>query len=49
VTLPTGDTEEHGRRVFSWPIDLSGAAAVRFEAWDVARDGAFTQFVGVGP
>jgi hypothetical protein len=43
VVLPLDDTEEHGRRVFHWPIDLRGADWVRFEAWDAARDGAFTQ------
>jgi hypothetical protein len=43
ATLRLDDTEEHGRRVFTWPLDLHGADWVRFEAWDVARDGAFTQ------
>jgi hypothetical protein len=27
---------------FTWPVDLSRAKWVRFEAWDIARNGAFT-------
>ncbi len=27
---------------FEWPVDLSKAKWVRFEAWDIARNGAFT-------
>jgi hypothetical protein len=41
VALP--DTTEHGRRRFEWPLDLAGVRWVRLEAWDVARNTAFTQ------
>ncbi len=34
---------EPGRRLVTLPVDLRGAEWVRLEAWDVARDGAFTQ------
>ena len=41
--LPLVDEREAGRRRFTWDQDLSTANWVRFEAWDVARNGAFTQ------
>jgi hypothetical protein len=49
ATFPLEDTQERGRRLFSWPLDLRGADWVRFEAWDVARDGAFTQAIPIAP
>ncbi|WP_165252618.1 hypothetical protein [Paludisphaera soli] len=39
------DTEEFGTRKLRIPLDLRGRTWVRFEAWDVAGDGAFTQTV----
>lgn len=46
--IPLPQTTEHGRRTFSWPVKLGDAKWVRFEAWDVARNGAYTQPVPVG-
>lgn len=43
ILLP--QTTEFGRQSFSWNVDLSGANWVRFEAWDVARNGVFTQTI----
>lgn len=37
------ETEEHGRKQFNFPIDLSAATWARFEVWDIARNGAWTQ------
>lgn len=37
------DSEEFGARKLRVPVDLAGRTWVRFEAWDVAGDGAFTQ------
>jgi len=42
-TFPLAEERESGRRRFTWNLDLANAAWVRFEAWDVARNGAFTQ------
>lgn len=42
-TLPLTAERELGRRRFTWDLDLTAARWVRFEAWDVARNGAFTQ------
>jgi hypothetical protein len=36
---------EMGRERFEWPIADKGAKWVRVEAWDVARNGAYTQAV----
>jgi hypothetical protein len=38
---------EMGRRRFEWAMEDRGAKWVRVELWDVARDGAYTQVVGV--
>ncbi len=37
------ETEEFGRKTFEFPVDLSEATWARFEVWDIARNGAFTQ------
>ena len=42
------DSEEFGARKLRVPVDLAGRTWVRFEAWDVAGDGAFTQPVRLG-
>lgn len=41
--VPLASTTEMNRQRFEWPIDLSSAKWVRLEAWDVARNGAYTQ------
>ncbi|WP_165074086.1 CehA/McbA family metallohydrolase domain-containing protein [Paludisphaera rhizosphaerae] len=41
------DTEEFGSRKLRIPIDLKNCTWARFEAWDVAGDGAFTQPVWI--
>lgn len=42
--FPMSGTRELPQSVqhFTWPVDLSKATWVRFEAWDIARNGAFT-------
>ncbi len=40
---PLADLTEFGRSQIQFEADLSGAKWVRFEFWDVARNGAFTQ------
>lgn len=43
ANFPLHDTKEMGKpRKFTWPVDLTRAKWVRFEAWDIARNGAFT-------
>jgi len=42
-TIPLAETQEHGRKQFTFPVDLSTATWARFEVWDVARNGAWTQ------
>ncbi|MDG3005136.1 hypothetical protein [Paludisphaera mucosa] len=41
--IDLADAEEFGTRRLRLPLDLAGRTWVRFEAWDVAGDGAFTQ------
>ena len=41
--IDLADTEEFGTRKLRIPLDLKGRTWARFEAWDVAGDGAFTQ------
>jgi hypothetical protein len=48
-TIPLPETTEHGRQTFTWPVELKGAKWVRLEAWDVARNGAYTQPVRLAP
>ena len=45
--FPLPDTRELAGKPkrFSWPVDLTKAIWVRFEAWDIARNGAFTPTV----
>jgi hypothetical protein len=45
VTFPLGRTSEHGAETMTFPLDLGTASAVRLEVWDVARDGAYTQWL----
>ena len=37
------DTESFGTRTLRLPLDLKGRTWVRFEVWDIAANGAFTQ------
>ena len=37
------DTEGFGSKTLRIPVDLKGRSWVRFEAWDIAANGAFTQ------
>jgi len=37
------DTESFGTRKLRLPVNLKGRAWVRFETWDIAANGAFTQ------
>jgi len=41
------DTESFGTRELNIPIDLTGQKWVRFEVWDIAANGAFTQPVWI--
>ncbi|AMV40055.1 hypothetical protein [Planctomyces sp. SH-PL62] len=43
--IDLADAGEFGSRKLRIPLDLKGRTWVRFEAWDVAGDGAFTQTV----
>lgn len=44
MTVPLTDTKELVSTVqhFEWPVNLTNAKWVRIEAWDIARNGAFT-------
>lgn len=42
-TISLAETKEHGRKQFTFTIDLSSATWARFEVWDIARNGAWTQ------
>jgi hypothetical protein len=50
-TFSLADTKEliGTVRHFEWPVDLQNAKWVRFEAWDIARNGAFTQTTWLRP
>jgi hypothetical protein len=41
--IDLSDTGSFGRRSLSLPLQLRGKKRVRFEVWDVAANGAFTQ------
>jgi hypothetical protein len=41
--IALSDTESFGTRQLRLPIDLKGRTWVRFEVWDIAANGAFTQ------
>jgi hypothetical protein len=43
------DTQSFGTRALRVPVDLEGRKWVRFEVWDVAANGAFTQPVWLAP
>jgi hypothetical protein len=43
------DTDSFGKKTLRIPVDLTGRTWVRFEAWDIAVNGAFTQPVWIGP
>jgi hypothetical protein len=45
--IDLGDTKSFGSRELKVPVKLQGMKWVRFEAWDIAADGAFTQPVWV--
>jgi hypothetical protein len=36
-------TESFGAQTFHFPLELTGRTWVRFEVWDIAKNGAFTQ------
>ena len=44
-----GDTESFGTKKLRIPLDLKGRTWVRFQVWDIASNGAFTQPVWIGP
>ncbi|MES2921199.1 MAG: hypothetical protein V4819_06625 [Verrucomicrobiota bacterium] len=44
-----GDTGSFGKQKLRIPVNLKGRTWVRFEAWDIATNGAFTQPVWIGP
>jgi hypothetical protein len=41
------NTQEFGKKAFSWPVNLKGRKWVRVEVWDIAANGAFTQMVWI--
>jgi hypothetical protein len=41
--IDLADTESFGTRKLRLPLDLKGRTWVRFEVWDIAANGAFTQ------
>jgi hypothetical protein len=41
--IPLADTEAFGKRTLTRKVDLRGRKWVRFEVWDVAVNGAYTQ------
>src|SRR6185503_2674220 len=41
--IDLADTESFGTRKFRLPLDMKGRTWVRFEVWDIAANGAFTQ------
>lgn len=43
--IPLTDTEAFGRQSYTFEVNLKGRTWVRVEVWDVAANGAFTQFV----
>lgn len=43
--IPLTDTEAFGRKSYTFEANLKGRTWVRVEVWDVAVNGAFTQFV----
>ena len=47
--IDLSDTEAFGQRRLQLPIDLTNRTWVRFEVWDVARNGAFTQPIFLQP
>jgi hypothetical protein len=47
--IDLSDTESFGSKKLSLALDLKGRTWVRFEVWDVAGNGAFTQPVWIGP
>ena len=47
--IELGDTRAFGKRTLRVPVDLRGRRWARFEVWDVATDGAYTQPVWLAP
>ncbi|MCC8407513.1 hypothetical protein LJ707_01130 [Mucilaginibacter sp. UR6-1] len=43
--IELNSTQAFGSKQFSWPVDLKGRKWVRFEVWDAAVNGAFTQTI----
>ncbi len=43
------DSDGFGTKKLRVPVDLKGRTWVRFEAWDIASNGAFTQPIWIGP
>lgn len=47
--IDLSDTDGFGSKKLQIPLNLKGRTWVRFEAWDIAGNGAFTQPVWIGP
>jgi hypothetical protein len=45
--IDLSDTESFGSRSLRLPLDLNGRTWIRFEVWDIAANGAFTQPVWI--
>ncbi|MBC7809058.1 MAG: hypothetical protein H7145_23225, partial [Akkermansiaceae bacterium] len=45
--IALSDTQAFGKRDLDIPVDLKGRTWVRFEAWDIAANGAYTQPVWI--
>jgi hypothetical protein len=41
--IDLGDTHAFGQKELDVPVDLRGRTWARFEVWDVAENGAYTQ------
>lgn len=47
--IDLSDSDSFGSKKISIPLDLKGRTWVRFEVWDIAGNGAFTQPIWIGP
>lgn len=43
--IDLSNTQAFGKKDFIWNLDLKGKKWIRFEAWDIAANGAFTQMI----
>lgn len=46
-TIPLHDTKAFGKQKFNFNVNLEGRKWIRFEVWDVAANGAFSQIVWI--